>query len=92
MPRTILRNWIDGLILELICLNFLYPNSVGGFLDTVLPELFSDEGVDWVNWWLFEKPGLFKNSLPNEAYDEDGNIIPTDTIDDLWNLVKDYQK
>ena len=25
-------------------------------------------------------------------YDEDGNIIPTDTIDDLWNLVKDYQK
>lgn len=63
-----------------------------GFLNTVLPELFSDEGVDWVNWWLFEKPGLFKNSLPNEAYDEDGNIIPTDTIDDLWNLVKDYQK
>lgn len=63
-----------------------------GFLNTVLPELFSDEGVDWVNWWLFEKPGLFKNSLPNEAYDEDGNIIPTDTINDLWNLVKDYQK
>ncbi len=62
------------------------------FLNIALPELFTDEGVDWINWWLFEKPGLFKNSLSNETYDEDGNIIPTDTIDDLWNLVKDYQK
>lgn len=59
-----------------------------GFLNTVLPELFSDEGVDWVNWWLFEKPGFYGES--NQAYD--GKVIPTDTIDDLWNLVKDYQK
>ena len=56
------------------------------FLNVVLPELFSDEGVDWINWWLFEKPGFG----PNQAYD--GNVIPTDTIDDLWNIVKDYQK
>lgn len=56
------------------------------FLNVVLPELFSDEGVDWINWWLFEKPG----GDPNQAYD--GNVIPTDTIDDLWNIVKDYQK
>lgn len=61
-----------------------------GFLNTVLPELFSDEGVDWINWWLFEKPGL--GGDPNQAYDENGNVIPTDTIDDLWNIVKDYQK
>lgn len=60
------------------------------FLNVVLPELFSDEGVDWINWWLFEKPGFGED--PNQAYDEDGNVIPTDTIDDLWNIVKDYQK
>lgn len=60
------------------------------FLNVVLPELFSDEGVDWINWWLFEKPGF--GGDPNQAYDEDGNVIPTDTIDDLWNIVKDYQK
>lgn len=60
------------------------------FLNVVLPELFSDEGVDWINWWLFEKPGF--RGDPNQAYDEDGNVIPTDTIDDLWNIVKDYQK
>lgn len=53
-----------------------------GFLNITLSELFSDEGVDWINWWLFE----------NQAYNEDGSMIPTDTIDDLWELVKEYQK
>lgn len=60
------------------------------FFNVVLPELFSDKGVDWINWWLFEKPG-FGEKL-NQAYDENGNVIPTNTIDDLWNIVKDYQK
>lgn len=60
------------------------------FLNIVLPELFSDEGVDWINWWLFEKPGFGEE--PNQAYDENGNVIPTDTIDDLWNIVKEYKK
>lgn len=58
------------------------------FLNIVLPELFSDEGVDWIDWWLFEKSGFGGD----QAYDENGNVIPTDTIDDLWNIVKDYQK
>lgn len=58
------------------------------FLNIVLPELFSDEGVDWIDWWLFEKPRFGGD----QAYDENGNVIPTDTIDDLWNIVKDYQK
>lgn len=61
-----------------------------GFLSITLPELFSDEGVDWINWWLFEKPGF--RGEPNQAYNEDGSVIPTDTIDDLWELVKEYQK
>lgn len=61
------------------------------FLNVMLPELFSEEGVDWINWWLFEKPSIFGGE-PNQAWDEDGNIIPTDTIDDLWNLVKGYLK
>lgn len=61
-----------------------------GFLNITLPELFSDEGVDWINWWLFEKPGF--RGEPNQAYNEDGSVIPTDTVDDLWELVKEYQK
>lgn len=60
------------------------------FLHVTLPELFSDEGVDWINWWLFEKEGF--GGEPNQAFDENGKVIPTDTIDDLWNLVKNYSK
>lgn len=61
------------------------------FLNIALLELFSEEGVDWVNWWLFEKPGIFGGES-NQAWDKDGNVIPTDTIDDLWNLIKEYLK
>ena len=60
------------------------------FFNIAIEEVFTDDGVDWINWWLFEKPG-FRGEV-NQAYDEDGNIIPTDTIEDLWNLVKDYLK
>ena len=60
------------------------------FFNITIEEVFTDDGVDWINWWLFERYGLREEI--NQAYDEDGNIIPTDTIDDLWNIVKDYQK
>lgn len=60
------------------------------FLNISLPELFTDEGIDWINWWLFEKHGF--GNEPNQVYDENDNIIPTDDIEDLWNLVKGYQK
>jgi hypothetical protein len=60
--------------------------------EMVYTNLFEDAGIDWINWWLYEKPELFEGDPVNEAYDENHNIIPTDTIDDLWNLVKDYRK
>lgn len=52
--------------------------------------IFKEDGADWINWWLFEKPIFF--GKPSQAYNEDGSVIPTDTLDDLWNLVKDLQK
>lgn len=46
---------------------------------------FNEEGQDWIIWWLYEKQGN-----PNiKAWYEDGVEIPTETIDDLWELVKD---
>ena len=53
---------------------------------------FDDEGIDWINWWLYEKPALFKGEADNQAYDENNKVIPTDTIDDLWNIVEKYRK
>lgn len=60
------------------------------FYEQFLKQAFTTDGVDWVNWWMFEKFASY-NDKPLEAYNNDG-IIPTDTIDDLWNIVKDYIK
>lgn len=45
---------------------------------------FNDNGQDTIYWWLYEKlPGN------NQMWDANGNEIPTETIEDLWNIVKD---
>lgn len=56
--------------------------------DEVLGLLFQEEGVDDINWWLYEKCGRSDYKM----WDKDGNEIPTETLDDLWEIVKDYQK
>lgn len=56
--------------------------------DKTLDFLFNEDGVDDINWWMYEKAG--NPSL--KMWDESGREIPTDTIEDLWELVKDNQK
>lgn len=56
--------------------------------DEVLGLLFQEEGVDDINWWLYEKCGRPDYKM----WDKDGNEIPTETLDDLWEIVKDYRK
>ena len=56
--------------------------------DEVLNLLFEEEAVDDINWWLYEKDGRPDYKM----WDKDGNEIPTETLDDLWEIVKDYQK
>ena len=51
-----------------------------------LKVAFSEEGIDWITWWLYEKSG---SDL--QAYDENGDELPTDTPEDLWEIVKHYQ-
>lgn len=56
--------------------------------DEVLGLLFQEEGVDDINWWLYEKCGRPDYKM----WDKDGNEIPTETLNDLWEIVKDYRK
>lgn len=51
---------------------------------------FTEEGCDWINWWLYERKGY--GDIINEAYDSDGNLIKLDTLEELWNLVNNYLK
>lgn len=55
-------------------------------ISTLINSHFDEEGQDWINWWLYEKDG----NPELKAWDENDNEIPTETIDDLWNLVKDH--
>lgn len=67
-----------------LCESFIYtyPNTL---LDLILKAYFNKEGIDWIYWWLFERP-----YNPPEAFDENNNPMPTKTIKDLWNIVKSY--
>lgn len=56
--------------------------------DKTIGLLFNKDGVDDISWWVYEKAGRKDMRM----WDSDGKEIPTDTLDDLWNLVKDNQK
>ena len=56
--------------------------------DKVINSYFTQEGEEWIFWWLYEKNG----NSEIKAWDEDHNEIPTETIEDLWKCVKQYRK
>lgn len=58
------------------------------WVNTIIESNFSEEGIDLLNWWLFEKD--FGNNAYLETYDEKGNIIPSETIEDIWEIIKPY--
>lgn len=55
--------------------------------DTTIGLLFTEEGQDTISWWLYEKDGRSDMKM----WDAEGKEIPTETIDDLWEIVKDEQ-
>lgn len=56
--------------------------------DKVIEVYFTQEGEDWIFWWLYEKNG----NPEMKAWDEDNDEIPMETIEDLWRFVKQYRK
>lgn len=56
--------------------------------EKLIDALFTEEGVDWIFWWLYEKNG----NPDMKAWDENHNEIPAETIDNLWNIIKHYRK
>lgn len=49
---------------------------------------FTEDGTDWIFWWLYEKNG----NPDMKAWDENHNEIPMETMEDLWNYVEQYLK
>ena len=77
--------------------------TTGYYLDWLWDAYFTENGVDTINWWMFEyhtleedfdKDGNYigdSNKGPG-MWDRDDNVIPMITIEDLWNEVKDLRK
>lgn len=56
--------------------------------ERLIKSYFTEEGADWIFWWLYEKNG----DPEMKAWDENHNEIPMETMEDLWNYVKQYLK
>lgn len=56
--------------------------------ERVIKAYFTEEGVDWMFWWLYEKAGDPEMKAWNEDHDE----IPMETREDLWRYIKQYRK
>ena len=52
-----------------------------------LSLLFKEEAVEDINWWIYEKNGRSDYKMFYK-----GKEIPTESIGDLWEIVKDKQK
>ena len=65
---------------------------VANIAESIWDITFDEEGVDWINWWIYERPPLFEGDKVNKYYNEDGSEIPTETVDDLWNIVEKFRK
>lgn len=61
-------------------------------LDQYEKLIFNEEAIDIINWWLYEKFSFYNNEEILEMFDKDGNVIPTDTIKDLWICIKNNLK
>jgi phage anti-repressor protein len=48
-------------------------------ITTLLKELFTKEGYDWISWWTHEDG--------RKAWEKDGTDIPMDTAEDLYNYL-----
>lgn len=60
-------------------------------INMYLEEMFLEEGVDWINWYLFERKSVITGEvLP--CFDEEGKKFYVNTPKDLWKLVEQYQK
>ena len=60
-------------------------------INMYLEEMFNKDGIDWINWYIYERKSIFTGEvLP--CWDEEGKEFYVNTPEDLWKLVEQYQK
>ena len=60
-------------------------------INMYLEEMFNENGVDWINWYIYERKSIITGEvLP--CWDEEGIEFYVNTPEDLWKLVEQHQK
>ena len=60
-------------------------------INMYLEEMFNKDGIDWINWYIYERKSIFTGEvLP--CWDEEGKEFYINTPEDLWKLVEQHQK
>lgn len=57
--------------------------------DMFMKANFTEEGVDWIYWYLYERISLVTGEVL-ACYDENGKEFFVENPEDLWELVKEY--
>ena len=75
-------------MLELIIYsdNMLSKTFDENIINDVIKDIYGTEGLDWVEWWTYEK----SNNPELKAFvtNENGEDIEIRTIDDLYNYLE----
>lgn len=74
----------------------------GYYFDWLWEAYFNEDGQDTISWWAFEYHDITEDFDNDGNYigenkdpgmwDENDNVIPMKTIEDLWEYVKDDRK
>lgn len=61
-------------------------------IDELFRNVFNDEQIGWIDWYLYEKPSLTERGKPNKAYKTVGKkkVEICQTIDSLWHTIQEY--
>lgn len=56
---------------------------MGGIIDTIADIVEDKE--KWIYWYIYENDW---GKEERECVDKNNNIVPSETLEDLWNLIK----
>ena len=74
-------------------LNELFGDVSDRFIDNTslfpiiktISEIISDD-ENWIEWYVYEKEWGTKEDV--SVADGDGNVVPSETLEDLWELIQ----
>lgn len=64
-------------------------DSYFGTFSEIMEEEYGKEGHEWVDWWIYDKK--YGQNKTYNAYNKENELIPTDTVEDVHNLLENIK-